>query len=198
MAGRGRAARVWAAPAGNLNFSALLRPPGEALVAGAWSLLAGVAVFEAAASFGAGGLMLKWPNDLMLGGGKVGGVLIDSALGADGLVDWVVIGVGVNLVAAPEVAGRATSCLADAGVRVAAEDFAARLMEALDRWRGAGFAAVRAAWLQRAHPVGTRLRVQRGDEVIEGAFQGLTEDGRLRLAGAADTASGEVFIVGPG
>ena len=141
--------------------------------------------------------MLKWPNDLMLGGGKVGGVLIDSALGPDGLVDWVVIGVGVNLAAAPTLPGRPTACLADVGIPVMPEDFAARLIEALDRWRAAGFTAVRAAWLQRAHPVGTRLRVQRGDEVIEGAFQGLTEDGRLRLAGAADTASGEVFIVGP-
>jgi BirA family biotin operon repressor/biotin-[acetyl-CoA-carboxylase] ligase len=156
-----------------------------------------VVVYEAAASVGAAGLMLKWPNDLMLGEGKVGGVLIDSELGADGWVDWVVIGVGVNLAAAPAVAGRATACLADAGVRVAAADFAARLMDELDRWRPAGFASVRAAWLQRAHPVGTRLRVQRGDEVIEGAFLGLTEDGRLRLEGAADTVSGEVFMVGP-
>jgi BirA family biotin operon repressor/biotin-[acetyl-CoA-carboxylase] ligase len=111
-------------------------------------------------------------------------------------VEWVVIGVGVNLAAAPEVAGRKTACLADMGAVVTAEDFAARLMAEIDRWRAAGFAAVRQAWLARAHPVGTRLRVQRGGDVIEGAFLGLTEDGRLRLENAGDTASGDVFILG--
>jgi BirA family biotin operon repressor/biotin-[acetyl-CoA-carboxylase] ligase len=78
---------------------------------------------------------------------------------------------------------------------VAAEDFAAALMRELDRWRGAGFAAVRDAWLARAHPAGTWLRVQRGKEVIEGRFLGLTEDGRLRIEGGGDVASGEVEVI---
>jgi BirA family biotin operon repressor/biotin-[acetyl-CoA-carboxylase] ligase len=76
-----------------------------------------------------------------------------------------------------------------------AEDFATRLMQEIDRWRAAGFDAVREAWLARAHPVGTILRVQRGSEVIEGAFLGLTQDGRLRLENAGETASGDVEIV---
>jgi BirA family biotin operon repressor/biotin-[acetyl-CoA-carboxylase] ligase len=178
-----------------LNFSAVLRPAGAP--AAGWSLLAGVAVFEAAAGFVPGAaLMLKWPNDLLLNGGKLGGVLIDTTLRADGSMEWVVIGVGVNLASAPRVEGRRTACLADAGAAVAPEDFAARLMAAIDRWRAAEFAVVRQAWLARAHPVGTRLRVQRGGDVIEGAFLGLTEDGRLRLENAGDTASGDVFIVG--
>jgi BirA family biotin operon repressor/biotin-[acetyl-CoA-carboxylase] ligase len=193
--GRGRAGRVWQAPAGNLNFSALIRPAGEGVAAGAWALLAGVAVLEAASSFGVAGLMLKWPNDLLLGGAKVGGVLVDSALTAGGAVDWVVIGVGVNLAAAPEVVGRATACLADAGVRVSPEEFAAALMRELDRWQAAGLAAVRPAWLGRAHPAGTCLRVQRGQDVIEGRFVGLTEDGRLRIEGGGDVASGEVEVI---
>jgi BirA family biotin operon repressor/biotin-[acetyl-CoA-carboxylase] ligase len=193
--GRGRAGRGWTAPEGNLNFSAVLRPAGAP--AAGWSLLAGVAVFEAAAGFVPGAaLMLKWPNDLLLNGGKLGGVLIDTTLRADGSMEWVVIGVGVNLASAPRVEGRRTACLADAGAAVAPEDFAARLMAAIDRWRAAEFAVVRQAWLARAHPVGTRLRVQRGGDVIEGAFLGLTEDGRLRLENAGDTASGDVFIVG--
>jgi BirA family biotin operon repressor/biotin-[acetyl-CoA-carboxylase] ligase len=80
---------------------------------------------------------------------------------------------------------------------VAPEAFAARLMGEIDRWRAAGFDGVREAWLARAHPVGTVLRVQRGAEVIEGAFMGLTHDGRLRLENAAETASGDVEIIGP-
>jgi BirA family biotin operon repressor/biotin-[acetyl-CoA-carboxylase] ligase len=197
VAGRGRGGREWTAPEGNLNFSALLRPPrGETVIAGGWALLAGVAVFGAVASFvPRTRLMLKWPNDLLLDGGKVAGVLIDSALGADGLFDWVVMGVGINLAVAPPVTGRVTACVADAGVVVTPGAVAARLMGEIDIWRAAGFGAVRAAWLERAHPVGTRLCVRRGADMVEGAFAGLTEDGRLRLDGAGDTASGEVEVI---
>jgi BirA family biotin operon repressor/biotin-[acetyl-CoA-carboxylase] ligase len=70
------------------------------------------------------------------------------------------------------------------------------LLAALDHWRAQPFPAVREAWLQRAHPMGTRLRVQRGEQVLEGAFLGLTQDGQLRLEGAGDAASGDVNIVG--
>jgi BirA family biotin operon repressor/biotin-[acetyl-CoA-carboxylase] ligase len=111
------------------------------------------------------------------------------------LVDWVVMGVGVNLVVAPPVVGRVTACVADAGVVVTPDAFATRLMAEIDIWRAAGFASVRGAWLERAHPMGTRLRVRRGADMVEGAFAGLTEDGRLRLDGAGDTASGEVEVV---
>jgi len=197
-AGRGRAGRAWEAPAGNLNLSVLLRPQAEPLVAAAWALLAGVAVFEAAAEFvPRDRLSLKWPNDLLLDGAKVGGILIDSALRGNGLIDWVVIGVGVNLATAPEVPGRPTACLATAGAAPTPEDFAQVVLANLEIWRAAPFPVLREAWLARAHPIGTCLRVHRGNEVIEGAFLGLTEDGRLRLAGAGDTASGEVEILEP-
>ena len=69
-------------------------------------------------------------------------------------------------------------------------------MAEIDRWREPPFAEVRQAWLARAHPVGTRLRVQTGGQVIEGAFAGLSEDGKLRLEGAGEAASGDVEIAG--
>jgi BirA family biotin operon repressor/biotin-[acetyl-CoA-carboxylase] ligase len=197
-AGRGRAGRLWTAPEGNLNFSAMVRPKPAPLLAAAWALLAGVAVYEAIAGLlpVADRLMLKWPNDLLLDGAKLAGVLIDSSLAQDGTVDWVVIGVGVNVASAPRVEGRATSCLADAGVAASPEALAHRLMAEIDRWREVPFAAVREGWLARAHPIGTRLRVQTGDQVIEGAFAGLSEDGKLRLEGAGEAASGDVEIAG--
>ncbi len=197
-AGRGRAGRSWTAPEGNLSFSAMLRPAPGPLMAAAWALLAGVAVYEAVAGKlpAPGRLMLKWPNDLLLGGAKLAGVLIDSSLARDGSAEWVVIGVGVNLAAAPSVEGRATTCLAAAGVTVAPEELAQALMAQLDRWGATPFPGVRQAWLQRAHPLGTRLRVQSGGQVIEGAFAGLSEDGKLRLEGAGEAASGDVEIAG--
>jgi BirA family biotin operon repressor/biotin-[acetyl-CoA-carboxylase] ligase len=197
-AGRGRAGRAWTAPEGNLNFSAMLRPKPAPLIAAAWSLLAGVAVYEAIAARlpAPNRLMLKWPNDVLLNGAKLAGVLIDSSLALDGTVDWVVIGVGVNVASAPRVEGRATACLPQAGVSAAPEILAQALMAEIDRWHNAPFAALREAWLARAHPIGTRLRVQTGGQVIEGAFAGLSEDGKLKLEGAGDAASGDVEIAG--
>jgi BirA family transcriptional regulator, biotin operon repressor / biotin---[acetyl-CoA-carboxylase] ligase len=196
--GRGRAGRPWQAPAGNLNLSILLRPHPAPLIPAAWALLAGVAVFEAAAAYAARArLALKWPNDLLLDNAKLAGSLIDSALTPTGLLDWVVIGIGVNLARAPELPDRPTACLASTAEPPAPEPFARQLLAQLETWQAASFPTLREAWLARAHPPGTRLRVHRGNEVIEGAFLCLTDDGRLRLAGATNTASGEVEILEP-
>jgi BirA family biotin operon repressor/biotin-[acetyl-CoA-carboxylase] ligase len=199
VAGRGREGRVWRAPEGNLNFSAMLRPPPAAPVPAHWSLMAGVAVHDAVASFLASPakLMLKWPNDLLFGGAKLAGVLIDSALTPDGMLDWVVIGIGVNLAEAPALPDRLTACLADAGIEVAPAALADRVMALLDRWGAQDLAAIRAAWLARAHPAGTPLRVQQGGQVIEGVFDGLTPDGRLILNGQPLAAFGDVFLEAP-
>ena len=198
-AGRGRGGRAWQAPEGNLNFSALLRPGPVPLQAATWSLLAGVAVHGAVAVHmpDASGLMLKWPNDLLLGGAKLAGVLIDTALTPSGLIDWVVIGVGVNIAHAPALPDRPTACLADAGIKLAPETLAATLTGRLDHWLEAGPQAVRTAWLTRAHPVGATLRVRQGDRMIEGEFAGLADDGSLLLisaAGATSIVSGDVFL----
>ena len=198
-AGRGRGGRAWQAPSGNLNFSALLRPGPITLQAASWSLLAGVAVHSAVAVHmpDASGLMLKWPNDLLLGGAKLAGVLIDSALTPAGLIDWVVIGVGVNLTYAPTLPDRSTACLADAGIKLAPEALAVTLTAQLDRWIEAGPQAVRAAWLAQAHSIGTVLRVHQGDRMIEGEFVGLADDGSLllsRAAGETAIVSGDVFL----
>jgi BirA family transcriptional regulator, biotin operon repressor / biotin---[acetyl-CoA-carboxylase] ligase len=197
-AGRGRAGRPWHAPAGNLNLSILLRPDPVPLVPAAWALLAGVALFDTAAVYvPSHRLALKWPNDLLLDNAKLAGILIDSTLTPTGLLDWMVIGIGVNLVHAPQLPDRPTACLASTAEPPAPEPFARQLLAHLETWQAAPFPTLREAWLARAHAIGTRLRVHRGNEVIEGAFLGLTDDGRLRLAGATNTASGEVEILEP-
>lgn len=173
-AGRGSKGRHWVSPPGNLYLSVLLRPPGPAREAGQWSLLAGVALAEAVAArlAPAADLALKWPNDLLLGGAKLAGVLIDSEAGPLGL-DWLVIGIGVNIVSAPAVGDRATTCLAEHGAALEPEALAALVLERLGYWRAvharAGFAAVRAAW----QPWGARLP----------GFAGLSPSGALLAAG---------------
>jgi BirA family biotin operon repressor/biotin-[acetyl-CoA-carboxylase] ligase len=138
-------------------------------------------------------LMLKWPNDLLLNGAKLAGVLIDSALTAGGTLDWVVIGAGINLAHAPTLPGRPTACLAEHGIHVTPQTMAERLMAALDHWRARDLAAIRTAWLAHAHPIGTPLRVQQGSQVIEGEFDGLAANGALQLRGHPPITTGEVF-----
>ncbi len=195
-AGRGRGGRAWQAPAGNLNLSILLRPGPVPLQAAAWSLLAGVAVFDAVAGQGGRNLQLKWPNDLMLGGAKLAGVLIDSALTPAGMIDWLVIGTGVNIAAAPTLPDRPTTCLAQHGAAPTPATLAHGIIAALDHWRARGHADTRDAWLARAHPLGTTLRVHHGSEMIEGRFAGLADDGSLMLQNGPAFASGDVFLVG--
>ena len=134
--------------------------------------------------------------EILLDGAKLAGVLIDSSLAPAGTVDWVVIGIGVNIAQAPDVPGRGTACLAQAGVSVAPEELARSITAQIDRWRAAPFFCVKDGWLRRGHPVGTALRVHNGAEMIQGVFAGLSEDGKLRLEGQADSASGDVEIAG--
>jgi BirA family biotin operon repressor/biotin-[acetyl-CoA-carboxylase] ligase len=121
-AGRGRDGRGWTSPAGNLSLSLLLRPDAPARDAPHWALLAAVALAEALAPSlpNPAALRLKWPNDLLLHGAKLAGVLVESAATRDGRIEWLVVGLGANLAVAPAVPGRATACLADHSRRPAA------------------------------------------------------------------------------
>ena len=183
-AGRGRAGRVWEDGAGNFMGSTVVAlRPGDPLPQ-TLALITGLAVAEAVSAVpGAPGVMLKWPNDLLVDGAKLAGILLERA------GDIVVIGVGVNLLRAPAVPGRETTALADHGAAIAPDDFADLLADsfaaALARWRGGGWEGLRNAWLARAHPPGTALSVNdRDGHPITGTFAGLGADGAalLRLA----------------
>jgi len=151
-AGRGQFGRVWTAPEGNLNLSLLLRPGTALREAPQWSLAAGVAAAEALTPL-VPDLRLKYPNDLVLDGAKLGGILVDSA--ADGArLAWLVIGIGINIAQAPEVAEQRTIALAARGVSMTAEALARLILDRIAHWRDVieveGFAPVRAAWLDLA------------------------------------------------
>lgn len=199
-AGRGTQGRSWEGKAGNLHLSVLLRPADPLRQVPQWGLLAAVALSDATAEIvpAATAIALKWPNDLLLRGAKAAGILAEAAGGLDGRIAWLCLGVGVNLAHAPEVPGRATACLADAGiVPPPPEAFAHRFLAALDRRRAEraaeGFAPIRAAWLARGPVPGTTLAVRRGGTDMAGVFAGLAEDGSLLLA-----ADGRVHAVASG
>jgi BirA family biotin operon repressor/biotin-[acetyl-CoA-carboxylase] ligase len=187
--GKGRLGREWKSPRGNLHASTIVRlrpgdPPAPTL-----ALVAAVALQEVARRH-APEARIKWPNDLLVDGAKVAGILLERH------DDAVIVGFGVNLATHPEDLGRPATSL---GTPVAPDAFLERLAKCLaewvDRWRKQGFAPVRAAWLAAAHPVGTPLATAGA----EGTFDGLDESGalRLRLAdGAIRTIhAGDVFLL---
>ncbi|MGG5808370.1 biotin--[acetyl-CoA-carboxylase] ligase [Falsiroseomonas sp. CW058] len=193
-AGRGREARGWESPAGNLHLSVLLRPGGPMRAAAQWGLLAGVALAEALGTFlpDPAAIRLKWPNDLLLGQGKLAGMLTDIAPDATGRIDWVVIGFGANLRTAPEVEGRAVASLGPQAV--SPEAAAAAVLRAVDLWRMAPFAAIREAWMRRGPDRGAPLTLRWGARSAAGAYAGLAEDGSLLLddgSGPRPFATGE-------
>jgi BirA family biotin operon repressor/biotin-[acetyl-CoA-carboxylase] ligase len=188
-AARGSRGRGWIAPRGNLYLSVLVRPrnAAEAGGAGQWALLAGLAFIEALAAFDAEPdlLALKWPNDVLRDGAKLGGVLVDAEMGGAGL-DWLVIGVGANLAVAPAVEGRRTAALMPQGDGSPPPIAVTTLfLDRIRHWRDvlaeSGFGPVRDAWLGRAHPPGTAVTIKdvRGDR--HGRFAGLSVQGELLL-----------------
>ena len=205
--GRGTNGRAWQSPAGNLYLSVLLRPAEPARHAGQWSLLAAVALAEALTPLlpDPQALALKWPNDALLHGRKLAGILTETSAGPDGMLSFLVIGFGVNLSEAPQLPDRPTACLAEASPPPAPEVFADHLLAALDTWREVrareGFAIVREAWLARGPQPEAPLQVRLGATTQAGRFAGLGPDGSLLLATAAGIrtfVAGEVVAPQPG
>ncbi len=182
--GRGRDGRAWTSPEGNLFLSLLLRPAEPAREAGRYALLSAVILAEALEPElpDPAALRLKWPNDLLLGGAKLAGVLCESAATEDGRLDFLVMGLGANLAVAPPLPDRPTACLPRP---VAPEVIAIRILHALEAWRGRlareGLAPLRAAWMRRGPEEGARLTLRLGAGETAGLYRGLDQDGALLL-----------------
>ena len=195
-AARGRRGRVWFNPKGNFAATLVLptadAPDRRALR----SFVAALALFDAlvAVSGRVDGLALKWPNDVLVTGGKVAGILLES------LGPHLAIGIGVNLVAAPDAseveAGAAppVSVVSALGVEVGQEVFLDMLAAAFARHEAQfvtyGFAPIREAWLSRAARLGEVVTARMGDREVTGTFETVDADGRIVL----NTASGRQAI----
>lgn len=177
-AGKGRQGRAWLGEQGNFFGSTMVElkpgdPPAPSL-----SLAAGLALIEAVDVAAPNlPLMLKWPNDLLLGPDKLAGVLLERS------GDRIVAGFGVNLASAPPMADRKAASLKGA---TTAQGFAPLLAASFARllalWRISDADALARAWLVRAHPLGTLLTVHvSADESVSGRFDGIEADGALRL-----------------
>lgn len=199
--GRGSRGRGWVDPGGNLSMSVLLRPDRDTAPVGLWPFIAGLAFYDALAPWVGPGhvLGLKWPNDLLLDGCKMAGILIEAGDEGDGR--WLSLGMGANLCAAPVIEGRELACMAQAGPVPDVGQVASAVLTMLDVWIARyatdGFGAIRTAWLHRAHPVGTPVRVVSATGTICGTFAGIGGDGLLLLRtpdGLRHISTGEVLL----
>ena len=182
-AGRGRLGRSWSDGFGNFMGSTVVAlhagdPPPPTL-----ALVAGLAVHAAVSAQlpPPARAMLKWPNDVLINGTKLAGILLER------VADHVVVGIGVNLAQAPDVPDRATVALNHFGPAPGRDAFAGAVAdcfaEELHRWRSYGLGPLLAHWQACAHPPGTPLSVTQPDGApLSGTFAGLADDGALRLA----------------
>lgn len=185
-AGRGRHGRKWEDATGNLLCTLLIDPKSGPAKASELSFVTGLAVADAVDSLlGAPLAEIKWPNDVLLGGAKVSGILLESAAGGDGTLGWLAIGVGLNLQWHPEGTPYKATCLKAQGVDISIEQglsaLAAAMEARLTMWRAQGFSAIRVAWLARAKNLGGTITARLPGETLQGTFQGMDESGALLL-----------------
>lgn len=205
--GRGRGGREWISRPGNLFASLLIGVNAPQRVAGQIALLAGVIAYDTIAKLiayeGRSELLLKWPNDILLAGEKLAGVLLENVGSTVENRSVVVIGTGINLASHPEDLPQPAINLGAYDIMVtpaeALEVLAATTHEWLARWgEGSCFPTIRRAWLDRAGPAGRPLRVKVEGEETEGVYGGLDADGALRLMtpeGEYRIAAGDVFFL---
>ncbi|WP_027243620.1 biotin--[acetyl-CoA-carboxylase] ligase [Leisingera daeponensis] len=199
--GRGRRGRDWKDPKGNFAATLVMRPDGAPDQAALRSFVAALAVYDAcvAVTGRSEGLSLKWPNDVLLKGGKLAGILLESAGNGQG-VNHLFVGIGVNLVETPMQewlepgAVYPVSLLSETGVQVTPEEFLIAVAGAFARYEQQfatyGFEPIRTEWLARAAKLGEVITARTANSETEGTFETVDASGNLVL----NTAKGRVSI----
>ena len=202
-AGRGRRGASWSSMRGGMYLSVLLRPSLLPQAYFGLSFVAALAIREELGRRLAGyDVRLKWPNDVLVGGGKISGILLEARGHA------VVIGTGVNIVPVSAVANARLPAISvnDLGGDVSpselAESYGNNLLARVESYVRSGFEPVRLEWLLHCAHIGDRVRVSTGADVIAGLFDDLDTDGALVLRDDADrrirVTTGDVELMGKG
>ena len=189
-AGRGRRGRPWSDPDGNFAASLALRPEVPAAQSALVSFVAALALHDSLCALTGqpSAFALKWPNDVLAGGGKVSGILLEGA-GTAARADHLIVGIGVNLVGAPATVSadglHAVSLVAVTGTRLRPQTLLDRLAPDFARWyetlMRAGFAPLREAWIARAAGLGEVITARTGRDTLRGVFETIDETGALVL-----------------
>jgi BirA family biotin operon repressor/biotin-[acetyl-CoA-carboxylase] ligase len=207
-AGYGRQGRGWASSSGNLFLSLIARPDCTLAEAAQFSFITAVALGEAIGSVAPPQIDVtyKWPNDVLLNGRKVAGILLESKADGDQRLEWLVIGVGANVNSFPsESRLPATSlhfegCPASVSAVDLLEAFTRHLLSWINVWLEDGFAPVREAWLRHAQGLRSQIEVRLPKETLTGIFSDLDPQGTLVLTlpdgSTRRIAAGEVYLPG--
>jgi BirA family biotin operon repressor/biotin-[acetyl-CoA-carboxylase] ligase len=207
--GRGRRGRPWETGAGNLAATLLISTTKPPLEAAQVAFVAALAVSDLAAAYVASDrVTVKWPNDVLIGGRKVAGVLVESG-GLGGGRLWLGIGVGVNLASSPVAAERPATSFAEhlpmphtepPSPEAALVELASAFDRWINLWDSAGFGPVAEAWTARAHGLGRPCTARLERETLDGVALGLDGDGALRLrlsdGSIRRITAGDVFFPG--
>jgi BirA family transcriptional regulator, biotin operon repressor / biotin---[acetyl-CoA-carboxylase] ligase len=202
-AGRGRRGRAWASPPGNLYASLILRPRCPVDQAAQLGFIAALAIGDTLGSICGRleGLSYKWPNDVLLRGRKIAGILLESELGAGAAPEFVVVGVGINLVSSPRDTAFPATSIAEEDLGIvspgaALESFARHFQAWAEHWRKEGFGPIRAAWRSHAAALGEPIRVHLEPTTLHGRFLDIDQHGALLLESAGEIrhiSAGEIF-----
>jgi len=195
-------------PEGNFAATLVLRPAVTPATAALYSFVAALALDAALAEVTGPGPVtaIKWPNDVLLNGGKIAGILLES-VGTGGQISHLAIGIGVNLAAAPPAAAlepgavAPVSLLGETGLKIAPLDFLPPLARAFAHYAATferyGFAPIRAAWLARAARIGQRITARTGTESTTGTFETIDDTGALILvtgSGRRAISAADIFF----
>ena len=203
-AGRGRRGRVWDSPIGNLMTTLYLPLAFDAVKAGQIAFIAGLALESTVGALVGqdAAVSLKWPNDVLINGKKASGILLESAV-RDNKLDWVAVGLGLNLVHHPEdTPYRATNLQAEGAGQIsnlhALSLLAANFDAFFQQWQNGGFEPILRAWRQVAHGLGGPIVARLEKHEIEGIFLGIDAKGALLLKDAAGEThtidAGDIFF----
>ncbi len=205
LKGRGRRGRDWQSPRGNLYLSLILRPECSAEQAAQLGFVAALGMGDAIGTVAPPMIEVryKWPNDVLINDRKAAGILLESMSTPDGDLDWLVLGIGVNITTFPEDTAFPATSLRFEGCPPALDDvtlleaFARHFLSWVNRWLEDGFAPVRKTWRSHAFGLGDAIEVKLAEETLTGIFDDLDEDGGLLLkladGGTRRISAGDVY-----
>ena len=209
-AGRGRMNRDWVSAEGNLFVTVLLSPNRPLAECSQLSFVASLAVAETLEAIvpNPESITCKWPNDVLVAGKKISGILLESFTTKELVTSrqWIAVGVGINVDSFPEHVMFPATCLRDAGVelisaKIVLSRFIHNFIHCYDIWASKGFVAIEREWKKRAHHINKPVEVIVGEEQIEGTFVGIDAEGRLLLKGkkkeVTAITAGDVFFREP-
>ncbi|MEK7801737.1 MAG: biotin--[acetyl-CoA-carboxylase] ligase [Pseudomonadota bacterium] len=199
-AGRGRAGHAWSSLPDNLQCTLVLPVCLEARHAGQYAFVIGLALADTCEHFGITDIALKWPNDVLVKGQKIAGILLESNIEADGHVSSLLIGTGVNVASAPD--GATAFYLASTQKPTPLDVLSVYqrdVIKYLDMFEAGGFASIRKKWLSYAYKLGQKMKVRLPSSTFEGSFVDIGNDGSLMVQVDGEAAprqiySGDVFF----